>query len=102
MKQPNQFKEIKQLIEELLFILQKYGTSSYNPQKGIIDEMINIINSNYAEPQKDKILRFKYKQLFFPKSPLSEFYVWPDNPLEREKINTSLENIKFGLWELLG
>lgn len=67
MKQPNQFKEIKQLIEELLFILQKYGTSSYNPQKGIIDEMINIINSNYAEPQKDKILRFKYKQLFFQK-----------------------------------
>lgn len=102
MKQTNQFKEIKQLIEELLFILQKYGTSSYNPQKGIINEMINIINSNYTEPQKDKILRYKYKQIFFPKSPLSEFYVWPDNPLERKEINTLLETIKVRLWELLG
>ena len=64
MKDTNQFKEIKQSLEKLLFMLQKYGKSSYNPQKGIIYEMINIIDSNYTGPQKDQILRYKYKQIF--------------------------------------
>lgn len=102
MKDTNQFKEIKQSLEKLLFMLQKYGKSSYNPQKGIIYEMINIIDSNYTGPQKDQILRYKYKQIFFPKSPLSEFYVWSDNPLERKEANMSLEAIRVRLWELLG
>lgn len=93
--------ELKQLFEELLIIVQQYGDSSYNTQKEILKRILNDMERDSAEIDIFSQIKYEYKQLFFPKSPLSEFYIWKDDFDERKELNNSLENIKNRLWELL-
>lgn len=93
--------ELKQLFKELLIIVQQYGDNSYNMQKEIIKRIIEDMDGASADTDDFSQVKCEYKKLFYPKSPLSEFYVWRDDFSEREKINGSLENIRNRLWELL-
>ncbi len=93
--------ELKQLFKELLMIVQQYGDSSYNVQKGILKEILNIIEEDDTDIDKISQIKHEYYNLFFPKSPLSEFYIWRDDFDERKKLNEPLEDIKHRLWELL-
>lgn len=93
--------ELKQLFKELLEIVQQYGDSTYNIQKQIIKRILYDMEKNDSDIDIMFQIKCEYKKLFFPKSPLSEFYVWKDDFGERQKINNSLENIKCRLWELL-
>lgn len=94
--------ELKQLFKELLIILQQYGDSTYNTQKEILKRILNNMEGGDTDTDKFSQVKCEYKKLFFPRSPLSEFYVWKDDFAERKKLNDSLENIKNRLWELLG
>lgn len=93
--------ELKKLFNELLIILDKYGDRSYDPQKKILKRILTIINEGDDTLDKFDQVRYEYKQLFSPKSCLSEFYIWNDDFLERKKMNEPLENIKSRLWEIL-
>ncbi|MDE6434366.1 MAG: hypothetical protein K2L07_09065 [Lachnospiraceae bacterium] len=93
--------ELKQLFKELLIIVQQYEDSSYNPQKEILKRIINDMESYGTDIDKFSQVKREYKKLFFPKSPLSEFNIWKDDFTERKKLNSSLENIKNRLWDLL-
>lgn len=93
--------ELKQLFKELLIIVQQYGDSSHNIQKEILKRILDALERDDTDIDKFSQVRCEYKKLFFPKSPLSEFYVWKDDFVERKKLNDSLENIKNRLWELL-
>ena len=92
--------ELKQLFEQL-FIIQQYGDSTYNTQKEVLKRILNDIEGDSTDIDIFSKIKCEYKQLFFPKSPLSEFYIWKDDFAERKQLNDLLENIKRRLWELL-
>lgn len=95
--------ELKQLFEELLFIIDKYGDSSINNQKTIIMriiEKIACVNISNSEKQFIEIQR-EYKNLYPARGGLSEFYIWNDNFNERQKLNEPLTKIRERLWEIL-
>lgn len=93
--------ELKQLFWELFAIVQEYGDSTYDIQKQIIKRILRDMEKDDSEIDIMSQIKCEYRKLFFPKSPLSEFYVWKNDLDERKKINSSLEKIKNGLWELL-
>lgn len=93
--------ELKQLFKELLIMVQQYGDSSYNAQRGILKEIIKYMEGDDADNNKFSQAKWVYKNLFFPKSPLSEFYIWKEDFAERKKLNDLLESIKNRLWEIL-
>ena len=93
--------ELKQLFEQLFIIVQQYGDSTYNTQKEVLKRILNDIEGDSTDIDIFSKIKCEYKQLFFPKSPLSEFYIWKDDFAERKQLNDLLENIKRRLWELL-
>lgn len=93
--------ELKQLFKELLTILEENGDSSYNSQMKILKRILKIIDGDGDDLDKFTQVACEYKRLFFPKSGLSEFYVWKDDFAERKKINDTLKTIKIRLWEIL-
>lgn len=54
-----------------------------------------------APTDKLSKVQFWYGCLFFPKSQMSEFYIWREDFEERVKINGPLDDIRDRLWELL-
>lgn len=94
--------ELRQLIEQLLDILRKYGKPYMNPERRQLICTLSIIDSNLDEAEKMKRIKRIYKELFPPKSNLSEFYIWDDNFEKRKELNTALENIKKRLWKIMG
>lgn len=59
--------ELKQLFKELLMIVQQYGDSSYNVQKGILKEILNIIEDDDTDIDKISQIKHEYYNLFFLK-----------------------------------
>ena len=94
--------ELRQLIEQLLDILRKYGKPYMNPERRQLICALSIIDSDLDEAGKMQLLKQIYKGLFFPRSFLSEFYIWDDNFEKRLELNTALENIKKRLWKIMG
>lgn len=95
--------ELKQLFEELLLIVDKYGDNTINNQKKIIKRIIDKIvgiDINNFEKQFIEIQR-DYKNLYPAKGGLSEFYIWNDDFNERQKLNEPLSKITERLWEIL-
>ena len=95
--------ELKQLFEELLSIVDKYGDNSLDNQKKIIKHIIDtIINVNIDDLEKQFIeIQRDYKNLYPARGGLSEFYIWNDNFNERQKLNEPLSRIRERLWEIL-
>lgn len=96
-------KELKQLFEELLVIVEKYGDNTVINQKRIISriiEKINIMDINNCDFNSIDIQR-EYKNLYPARGGLSEFYIWKDDFTERQTLNEPLSKIRDRLWELL-
>ena len=91
--------ELKELFKELLVMLERYGSESYNPQKRLLKEILYIIDENNIDSFSQ--IRSIYKSLFSPKYGLSEFNIWKDDFTERKRLNDKLENIEQRLWEIL-
>lgn len=94
--------ELKQLFQELFIILEENGDRSYDPQMKILKRVLKIIDGDENDLDKFSQVACEYEKLFFPKSGLSEFYIWKDNFAERKKKNDTLEFIKKRLWEIFG
>ena len=78
--------ELKELFKELLVMLERYGSDSYNPQKRLLKEILYIIDENNIDSFSQ--IRSIYKSLFSPKYGLSEFNIWKDDFTERIKVLT--------------
>ena len=72
-----------------------------NPSKEILKEILSILEGGDAPADKLSKVKFWYGCLFFPKSQMSEFYIWREDFEERVKINRPLDDIRDRLWELL-
>lgn len=95
--------ELKQLFEELLFIVDKYGDSTINNQKKIINRIIGKIDSIDISNFEEEFMEIQrdYKNLYPARGGLSDFYIWKDDFNERQKLNEPLSKIGDRLWELL-
>jgi len=93
--------EIKKLFTDLFIIVQRYGDNSLNPSKEILKQILSILEGGDAPADKLSKVKFWYGCLFFPKSQMSEFYIWREDFDERVKINRPLDDIRDRLWELL-
>jgi hypothetical protein len=91
--------ELKLLYKELLLILEKFGvSSSTNYQKRIIQETINIIESDLNHEEKVVLIRREYSLLYPPRGGLTEFNIWRDDFEERKRINEPFDIISSRLW----
>jgi hypothetical protein len=92
----------KQLFTELLEILNKYGDYSVHNQKGMIMDILDIIDSDIDEEQKFAEVKSRYKDLYLraAKGGLSEFYIHRDDFEERKALNEPLDNIDDMLWDM--
>ena len=93
--------EIKKLFTDLFVIVQRYGDISFNSSKEILKEILSILEGGDAPTDKLSKVKFGYGCLFFPKSQMSEFYIWREDFDEMAKINGPLDDIRDRLWELL-
>ncbi len=95
--------ELKQLFEELLAIIDKYGDNTIYKQRKMINrivERIECIDVSNFESQFIQIQR-EYKSLYPARGGLSEFHIWKDDFDERQRLNEPLSRIRERLWELL-
>ncbi|WP_291584070.1 hypothetical protein [Clostridium sp. UBA6640] len=95
--------ELKQLFEELLLIVDKYGDNTINNEKKIINRIIeNIYSIDISNFEEEFIeIQRDYKNLYPARGGLSEFYIWKDDFNGRQKLNEPLSKIRERLWELL-
>lgn len=95
--------EIKQLFEELLAIVEKYGDKTILNQESIIRHTLAIIDSQDTDDYELEIIDIQreYKKLYPARGGLSEFYIWRDDFEERLAVNEPLSKITKRLWELL-
>lgn len=93
--------ELRQLFTELLAIVEKYGDSECKMPKRILKEILYDLEEDVSDTDKFSLVKRNYNSLFFPRSPLSEFYIWSDDYDERVKLNAPYKRIKDRLWELL-
>lgn len=94
-------KRIKALFVDLKIYLQNYGGDSIKASYRILNNTIAMLESEQEDNLKKQIILRNYKALFFPKSELSEFYVWNDDFNTRKKLNEDFEKIHNELWNLL-
>ena len=95
--------KLKDINEELLLIVDKYGDDSINNQKKIIKRIIEkIVGIDISNSEKQFIeIQRDYKNLYPARGGLSEFYIWNDDFNERQKLNEPLSKIRERLWEIL-
>lgn len=93
--------ELKLLFNELIIILEKFGdSSSTNYQKRIIQETINIIESDLDYEEKVVLIRREYSLLYPPRGGLTEFNIWSDDFNERKHVNEPFDKISNRLWDI--
>lgn len=93
--------ELKLLFKELLLILEKFGvSSSTNYQKRIIQDTINIIESDLDYEKKVVLIRREFSLLYPPRGGLTEFNIWRDNFEERKRVNEHFDKISNRLWDI--
>ncbi|MFE7062061.1 hypothetical protein ACFVAD_07905 [Sutcliffiella sp. NPDC057660] len=93
--------ELKLLFNELILILEKFGDRcSINNQKRIIQETINIIESDLDYEEKVVLIRREYSLLYPPRGGLTEFNIWRDDFEERKRVNEPFDKISNRLWDI--
>jgi hypothetical protein len=92
----------KQLFKDLLDILNKYGDYSVHIQKGIIMDILDIIEFDMDAKQKFAEVKRRYSWLYplGAKGGLAEFYIHRDDFEERKALNKPLHKINALLWEM--
>lgn len=94
-------KELRSLFEELMLIVEKYGDSTIINQKRILASILDIIESNSIDYDKNFIdIQRQYEKLYPARGGLSEFFIWKDDFQESKAINEPLSKIRNRLWEI--
>ena len=93
--------KLKLLFKELLHILEEFVVdSSTNYLKRIIQETINIIESDMDYEEKVVLIRREYSLLYPPRGGLTEFNIWREDFEERKRVNEPFDKISNRLWEI--
>ena len=96
-----EYKKIVTLLKELELLLKKYGDNSIINSYRIVQNLIEILNSDATESEKKDFFIRGYNQLYPGKGGLSEFYVWDNDYEKRIEINAPFERIHDTLWEIV-
>lgn len=99
---------VKELFQQLLFILEKEGDFEVNYAKSELAENIRVLegvlssNMNAAEAQEVLVqIKTSFKSMYPPRGGLSEFFIWREDYQERLDANKHLDQIQSELKALL-
>lgn len=93
-------REVKELFQKLLDILERFGDDTINIQKKVLQKLLCIIE--YEKDYDKKIIetRREYLKLYPARGGLSEFFIWCEDFEKRKSINDPLDAIRERLWEI--
>ncbi len=94
-------KNLKEPFIRLKELVKMYGGKHYSIQIGIIEDIIDCINSDLSNNEKSEYVIRNYKNLFPPYGGLSDFYIHHDSYDERLKLNKPLDEINNKLWSII-
>lgn len=94
-------KNLKEPFINLKELVKIYGEKHYRIQIGIIEGIIDCINSDLSDNEKSEYVIRNYKNLFPPNGGLSDFYIHHDSYDERLKLNKPLDEINDKLWSII-
>ncbi|BDR59375.1 hypothetical protein [Xylocopilactobacillus apicola] len=94
-------KELELAIQSLLPLLLKYGEGKIDHQVILLNEIIQIINSDMEENKKDDLIKDMSRSIFPVRGGLTDFYVWDSDESIRIKINQSISDLINKIWDLM-
>ncbi|MGX4669007.1 hypothetical protein JNUCC74_07310 [Cerasibacillus sp. JNUCC 74] len=97
----NQLNELKNQFLIIIDVLRKYGDNSNKPQILIIEEILNILESNEEDMIKFEKIKVLNNKLYPPRGGLGEFFIWDDDFDKRIEKNEVLEYAKGFTWKIL-
>ena len=95
------YKKVKQLLEELLEYLEKYGDGEFNYYIKQVKNSLVILNDLNESSEYSQELIDTLKTLFTPRGGISDFYIWNNGENDKLVINDPLSEIKHQLWEII-
>src|SRR4051794_8415935 len=97
----NKIKIIETTVIDLLSILKRYNNGQISYQIAQLEDILNILKSNYNNEIKEKRINTLVKDLYPIRGGLTDFYIWKDDAQERVTINKPISELTDKLWSLV-
>ena len=81
--------------------MNKYGKNNYRVQLGFIDELLNSLEEDGTNDNKQEKIVYYYSILYPPYGGLSDFYIPHSDYKTRIELNKPLKEMNDRVWEIM-